>query len=259
MNLSLMSGMGKIFKDRAAIVTGSGSGNGKAIAKAIASLGGKVAVVDKYYEKALETVSEIQKFGETAMALQVDVSQKNKVVQMVNEVVDAFHTIDILVNNAGIITNKAFLEISEAEWDEVLNVNLRGAFFCSQCVAKIMASKRQGVILNISSIESEKYLPKSCHYAVSKAGLLMLTRAMAVDLAPYNIRVNSIGPGVILTGMTGELLKDIRQREKYMDMIPLGRIGTPEDIAGAVVFLASDFASYITGANIYIDGGLSCI
>ena len=247
-----------MLEERVAIVTGSASGMGKAIAKGIASLGGKVAVADRDSENASKVASEIQSVGGKCIALRVDVSKKSEIQEMVQKVVDEFGTIDILVNNAGTIKNKPFFEISEEDWDEVLNVNLKGAFLCSYYAGKIMAARKKGVIVNVTSIEAEKYLPKSCQYAVSKAGLRMLTKAMAVDLAEYGIRVNSVGPGVILTGLTEELLSDRRRKEKYGKIIPLGRIGEPEDIVGAAIFLVSDAASYITGANVYIDGGLVC-
>jgi NAD(P)-dependent dehydrogenase (short-subunit alcohol dehydrogenase family) len=247
-----------LFEERVAVVTGGASGMGRAIAQGIASLAGKVAVADRDFENASKVASEIQSVGGKCIALRVDVSKKREIQEMVQKVVDAFGTIDILVNNAGTIKNKAFFEISEEDWDEVLNVNLKGAFLCSYYAAKIMAARKKGAIVNVTSVEAEKYLPKSCHYAVSKAGLLMLTKAMAVDLAEYSIRVNSVGPGVILTGLTEELLSDRWRKEKYGKMIPLERIGAPEDIVGAAIFLVSDAASYITGANIYVDGGLAC-
>ena len=238
-----------------AIITGGAKGIGKAISLLFASEGAHVVIADVDYDSAYKLYKEI---GDSSLPLKVDVSSKSEVENMVKTVVEKYGRIDILVNNAGIQTEKPFVDLTEEEWRKVLDVNLNGAFFCSQAVAKVMiAKKTEGVIINISSIHG--YIPriKKVHYDASKAGLIMLTKETALELAIHNIRVNCIAPGIIDTPMNKELLKDPKTREKMEQRVRLKKIGKPEDVAKLALFLASEDSSYITGAVIPVDGGLA--
>lgn len=243
------------LKNKVAIITGGAKGIGEAIARLFASEGAFVVIADIDYDSAYKLSKQI---GNSSLALKVDVSSKNDVENMIKAVIDKYNKIDILVNNAGIQTEKSFLDLTEEEWRKVLDVNLSGAFFCSQAVAKEMIRRRvDGVIVNISSIHG--YIPraKKVHYDASKAGLIMLTKETALELAVYNIRVNCIAPGIIDTPMNKELLQDPETKKKMEQRVPLKRIGKPEDVAKLALFLASDDSAYITGAVIPVDGGLA--
>ncbi len=244
------------LQDRVAIVTGAGSGNGRGIALRLAEEGAKIVVADVSEVGAGETVAMIEAMAGQALLVKADVSQRSQVETMVKITLQHFGQIDILVNNAGVETLIPFLELPESEWDRILAVNLKGPFLCSQAVAREMAQAgRGGKIVNIASINSAIALPGQAHYVSSKGGLLMLTKAMALDLAPYNINVNAVGPGVIETAMTANSLSNPARVEMFLNHIPLKRIGQPRDIANAVLFLASDEADYITGTILYVDGG----
>ena len=175
---------------------------------------------------------------------------------MVEAAGERFGAVDILVNNAGVETLVPVLDLAESEWDRVIDTNLKGAFLCGQIAARAMVSAgTPGAIVNIASINAKIALAGQAHYTASKGGLVMLTKAMALDLAPHGIRVNAIGPGVIETRMTERSLSDPQRRAMLLSKVPLGRVGQPRDVAHAALFLASDEASYITGATLYVDGG----
>ena len=244
------------LRDKVAVVTGAGSGNGRGIALRLAEEGARIVVADVNVAGAQETAAMIETGGNQAMIAAVDVSRREQLEAMVATTLDRFGQIDILVNNAGVESMKPFLELPEAEWDRVMGVNLKGPFLCSQAVGRVMAqSGRGGKIVNIGSICSAVALAGEAHYVASKGGLLMLTKAMALDLAEYNINVNAIGPGVIETAMTANSLNTPERVEMFYQHIPLKRIGQPRDIANAVLFLVSDEADYITGTILYVDGG----
>jgi NAD(P)-dependent dehydrogenase (short-subunit alcohol dehydrogenase family) len=244
------------LQDKVAIVTGAGSGNGWGIALRLAEEGAKIVVADVSEIGAGKTVAMIEAMGGQALLVKADVSQRSQVETIVKTTLQHFGQIDILVNNAGVETLIPFLELPESEWDRILAVNLKGPFLCSQAVAREMAQAgRGGKIVNIASINSAIALPGQAHYVSSKGGLLMLTKAMALDLAPYNINVNAVGPGVIETAMTANSLSNPARVEMFLNHIPLKRIGQPRDIANAVLFLASAEADYITGTILYVDGG----
>jgi len=244
------------LQGKVAIVTGAGSGNGRGIALRLAEEGARVVVADVNEPGARETAVLIEAAGGQALVVRADVSRREQVEAMVEAALSRFGQLDILVNNAGVETLIPFLELPEAEWDRVLAVNLKGPFLCSQAVSREMVKAgRGGKIVNIASINSAIALANQAHYVSSKGGLLMLTRAMAVDLAPYNINVNAVGPGVIETAMTVNSLSNPARVEMFMSRIPLKRIGQPRDIANAVLFLASDEADYVTGTILYVDGG----
>ncbi len=244
------------LEKKVAIVTGAGSGNGRGIALRLAEEGAKVVIVDVSETGAGETAAMIEAMGGQTLVARADVSQRQQVEAMVKTTLERFGQVDILVNNAGVETMRPFLELPEAEWDHVLAVNLKGPFLCSQTVAREMVQVgRRGKIVNIASICSAIALTGEAHYIASKGGLLMLTKAMALDLAPYNINVNAIGPGVIETAMTANSLSNPARVEMFLNHIPLKRIGQPRDVANAVLFLVSAEADYITGTILYVDGG----
>jgi glucose 1-dehydrogenase len=244
------------LQGKVAIVTGAGSGNGRGIALRFAEEGARVIVADVAEAGAAETVAQIAAVGGTAAAVRADVSDKAQAQIMAEEAVRRFGALDILVNNAGIEFLTPFLDISESEWDRILDVNLKGAFLCGQAAARRMVTAgRGGKILNIASINSQIALAKQAHYVSSKGGLLMLTKAMAIELAPHRINVNAIGPGVIDTALTKGSLADPERRAMLLSHVPWGRVGQPRDIANAALFLCTDEADYVTGTILYVDGG----
>jgi len=246
------------LEDKIAIVTGAGGGIGKGIVLRLAEEGADVVLVDLDQDGARAVAQEVERLGRRALVRATDVSDSASVNAMVSETLEWGGHIDILVNNAGVELISPLFEISETDWDKTIDVNLKGAWLCSQAVSRVMADTgRGGRIINIGSIMSEMPAPGEPHYAASKGGILMLTKAMALDLAPYGIHVNAIGPGVIKNGLSSKgCLADPAAAERTRSAIPLQRFGSPRDIGHAVAFLTSDEASYITGVIIYVDGGL---
>jgi NAD(P)-dependent dehydrogenase (short-subunit alcohol dehydrogenase family) len=248
------------LRNRIAIVSGGGTGIGRAIAVGLAQAGASVAVCGRRLEKCEEARDEIKaKTGISALAHSCDISKRDEVDKLVRRVLDHFGRIDILVNNAGVTSTYPFLELPEEEWDRVINTNLKGYFLCSQAVGGVMANAEGGVIINIGSQLGDVAQPGKAHYVTSKGGVKMLTKALAVDLAPYKIRVNAVAPGPVETELAAPLLSDPAIRATFLQRLPIGRLGQPEDVAGAVVFLASDGASFITGITVYVDGGYIAI
>lgn len=241
-----------------AIVTGASRGIGRAIAIRLAQEGANVVVNYAANADAAQEVAEIiRSLGVQTFVYKADVSKAKEVQAMVQAVLDEFGAIHILVNNAGICPFEDFLNISEELWDRVIEVNLKGYFLCSQFVAKSMIERGiKGRIINISSISSLVGGSKQAHYCASKAGINLLTMSMAIALGPYGITCNAVLPGTIETDINKEDLSDPAKRAYMIKRVPLGRLGVPEDVAGAVVFLASDDASYITGSLLVIDGGM---
>ncbi len=244
--------MEKRFTSKVVLVTGAAHGIGRAIALRFANEGAQVIVNDVNREGAEATVRAITGSGGSAIAGIADVSNKGQVDGLFDNILERFGKLDVLVNNAGLINvERHFLEGDEAWWDSVLSTNLKGAFLCSLRAAHAMARRRQGVIINMSSGGATRSHRGMAAYDASKGGIEALTRAMALDLAPYGIRVNALVPGSIDTqGMNLEVKHDRGQT------IPLGRVGEPEELAGPAAFLASDDASYITGHILVVDGGL---
>lgn len=244
------------LQGKVALVTGARRGMGRAHALALAKQGAKVAVTDIDEKECQVVVEEIKANGGEAMAFKLDVSSAKEVDRVFGEAVKRFDRLDILVNNAGIFLPKPALEMAEEEWDRTLDVNLKGEFLCAQRAAKEMAKNAWGRIINIASIASGGSgigFEGAAHYAASKGGIIGMSESMAIELGPLGITVNVIAPGAIETPMIGVVTQDLMEEIKLR--VPLKRIGRPEEVSAAVVFLASEEASYITGATLYVDGG----
>ncbi len=238
------------------MITGAGQGIGRAIALKFAKEGTSVIVNNVTEDKAKSVSKEIEEMGGSATPIQADVAHQDEVTNMVSKVMDEFGKIDILVNNAGIQTSSPFLKLPVAEWDRIIDVNLKGTFLCSQLVANNMIKNNYGKIVNIASIHYIIPRLNRIHYDVSKAGIAIMTKEMALELAKYKINVNCIAPGFIATEMNKEILGSPEKLNENISRIPWGRMGEPEDIANAALFLVSDEAEYITGAILNVDGGL---
>ncbi|MDN2567244.1 SDR family oxidoreductase [Aquibium sp. A9E412] len=244
---------------RTAIVTGAAGGIGYAIAERLLREDVRVMICDVDGERGERAVADLEKLGE-ARFVKADVGKRLDVHNLVAAALDAFGDIDILVNNAGIVHGADFLELREEDFDRVLDVNLKGTFLTGQAVARYMVDKvnnggRPGTIINMSSINAVVTIANQIPYTVSKGGVNQLTKAMALALAPYGIRVNAIGPGSIMTDMLSAVNKDPAAKARILSRTPMGRIGDPGEIAAVAAFLASDDASYVTGQTIYADGG----
>jgi NAD(P)-dependent dehydrogenase (short-subunit alcohol dehydrogenase family) len=238
------------MEGKVAVVTGAASGMGRATALRFASKGARVVAAD-VNETGLAEVSAAA--GGEVLAVTADVSDREQVDALVQRALDRFGAVDVMVANAGIGLGKSFLDTTEADFDRVLAVNLKGVLFCGQAAARTMvAAGRGGAIVNVASTYAEVTAPERAAYSASKGGVRMLTKSMAVDLGPHGIRVNAVAPGWIRTGMNP--LDDPARLAELEAAIPLGRIGTPEDVAGVIEFLASDAAAYVSGAMLFVDG-----
>lgn len=245
------------LKDKIAIVTGGGSGIGRAIALEFAKNGASVVVADRVPERAAETAALIAAGGGLAIATTTDVSQADQVAAMVRQATEALGLVDILVNNAGLSVGDDILDISEDAWDLNFDVVLKSVYLCSKAVLPGMIERKRGVIVNITSVNGMFAVGEEA-YSAAKAGMINLTKNMALKYGQYNVRVNTIAPGTIQTPIWGERLKkDPDAFAKIAPWYPLGRVGQPEDIANAALFLASDEAAWITGINLPVDGGLT--
>ena len=243
---------------KVAIVTGSGSGIGQSIAIRFASEGATV-VVDyrNHIEQAQETASKAEAAGGKAILVKADVSNLADTQYLVDQAYQQLGRCDILVNNAGIEKESAFWDVTEADYDAVLNVNLKGAFFLAQAfVRRLRDAKLPGRIINISSVHEDMVFPNFSTYCVSKGGMRMLMRDLAVELGPYNITVNNIAPGAIATPINTKMMADKPELNALLANIPLGRMGTPDEVAGVALFLASEDGAYCTGSTFIVDGGL---
>jgi 3-oxoacyl-[acyl-carrier protein] reductase len=242
------------LKEKVALVTGAAQGIGKAVALMLARHGADVVVADVNLEKAEETAREVEAIGRGAMAVKVDVTRLSDVEQMVESTLGRFGKIDILINNAGIARDKLILRMTEEDWDAVLDVNLKGTFNCTKAVIKYMSKQRSGKIVNIASVVGEMGNAGQANYSASKAGVIGLTKTIAREFAQRGINVNAIAPGYIQTPMT-DVLPD-KTKEELKRMIPMERLGQPEDVAHAVFFLVSEASSYITGQVLNVNGGI---
>ncbi|MGA2464821.1 MAG: SDR family oxidoreductase [Thermodesulfobacteriota bacterium] len=244
------------LKGKSGIVTGGGSGIGKAIAKGLVQAGAEIVIVGRNRERLEKAATEIEKFGGPVIALQADISKIEEIKKVVDRAVKEFGKIDFLFNNAGIVRRAPSEDFTEKDWDETISTNLKGPFFLAQAVARVMMSqKRKGKIINTSSLSAVQGGKRVPAYAASKGGLSQVTKSMANDWAKYNILVNALGPGWVKTELTEPLQQDRERYAEITNRIPLGRWADPEDLMGAAVFLASDASDYITGQTIFVDGG----
>ncbi len=243
---------------KVALVTGASSGIGRASALALAKQGATVVVAARRTDRLQELAKEIVVLGRESLPVMMDVTKKETIAATISKTVEMYGRLDILLNNAGVAEFVPFLDMTEEQWDKTIDTNLKGYFLVAQAAAREMAKHKWGRIINIASIASGGVgvgFPSVAHYCASKGGIVAMTEALAIELAPMGILVNCIGPGVIETEMTQNLLKDPKQAEALLARAPLKRAGKPEEIAAGVVFLSSEEASYTTGATLYIDGG----
>ena len=247
-----------MLKGKTAIITGSGRGIGRAIALAMAAQGANIVVNDVNMESADEVVAEIEAMGRQAIAVKADVTAEEQVLAMVEACINRFGKLDILVNNAGIIQTAPVTEIDGKDWDRVMEVNLKGVFLCCKAALAPMKAQHGGKIINIASVAGKRgggLLGNSC-YSASKGGVIAFTKSLARESGPFGINVNAITPAFTDTEMTRSIAPD--KKEFIIKMLPLGRVGQPSDIAGAVCFLASSMSDYMTGEIMDVDGGLMC-
>ena len=242
------------LKGRVALITGAAQGIGKSVALLLAQNGADIVVSDINLEKAEETAKEIESIGSKAIAIKVDVANLKDVERMVESILEKFGKIDILVNNAGITRDKLILRMTEEDWDAVLNVNLKGTFNCTKAVVRHMAKQRSGKIVSIASVVGEMGNAGQVNYSASKAGVIGLTKTIAREFAQRRINVNAIAPGYIETPMTEVLPEKVKEELKRL--IPMERLGKPEDVAEAVLFLVSEDSNYITGQVLNVNGGI---
>ena len=246
------------LKDKVAIVTGAAQGIGRGIAERFAREGAKLVINDLNEETLREAEADLKPVAEELLAVQADVSYADQVGSMFDEILERFGTVDVLVNNAAWATPTShFLDMTEDFWDTVLRINLKSVFLCSHRAVKIMAEqKKPGSIVHISSFGARRAHREMVAYDAAKGAIESATRAMAVDLAPWGIRVNAVGPGLTATPAVTDYLPTEEQKKRLLDTIPMERLAQPADIAGGVLYFASDDASYVTGQILYVDGGV---
>ena len=243
--------------DKVAIVTGASRGIGEAIAKQLSSCGAKIILIARNSDQLVAVKETIISNGGIAESIAGDVSNLNSISEIVTNTIDKWGRIDILVNNAGIARDNIIMRMKEDDWDSVMNINLKGCFNGIKSVARPMIKNKAGRIINITSVVGQIGNAGQSNYAASKAGIMGLTKSMAKELGSRNITVNAVAPGYITTDMTNELNDEVKEQLK--SSIPLGRLGTPDDVANLVCFLASDEAGYITGQTFNVDGGMVMI
>ena len=247
----------KLLEGKVALVTGAGRGIGKAIALRYAAEGANVAFTDLVINEAVEqTVAELEAMGVKAKAYASNAALFDETHDVVKQVVEDFGRIDVLVNNAGITKDGLMMRMSEAQWDAVLNVNLKSAFNFIHAVVPVMAKQRSGSIINMSSVVGVSGNAGQCNYSASKAGMIGLAKSIAKEMGPRGIRANCIAPGFIITEMTNQLSQEIK--DQWAAQIPLRRGGIPEDVANVALFLASDLSSYVSGQVIHCCGAMNC-
>ncbi|HHV72886.1 MAG TPA: glucose 1-dehydrogenase [Clostridia bacterium] len=250
MNIPSMS-----LKDKVAIVTGSTKGIGKGIAFGLAQAGANVVVVSRHQNDCDRVAAEIAQLGVETLPVAADVTKMKDIENLVNSTLARFGRIDILVNNAGTALTKKAEEITEEDWDRVLDVDLKGVFFCAQAVGKQMIKQKRGKIINIGSILGTVADRQVLPYCVSKGGVAQMTKALALEWAKYNIQVNSLCPGYVITPMNEADLRNEKIASHILRKIPVRRLGEVEDMVGAAIFLASEASNYMTGQSIFVDGG----
>ena len=252
-----MSLIDKLFslKEKVAIVTGAYGDLGYSISKAYLDAGANVVLVGPNKDKLKNIEKKLESFSGRILACVVDITDSSQIDMMVNEVISRYKKIDILVTSAGVQYREPVATFNHEEWGKVLEVNLTGTFLCAQAVVKHMVNNKTGRIIMISSLTAEIGIPNIAAYAASRGGIKQLAKTMAVELASSGITVNCVGPGRFKTMMTEDIFLDDQKREDFLKVIPMQRPGIPDDLSGALIFLASDSSSYITGQSIYIDGG----
>lgn len=244
------------MQGRVAVVTGAARGIGRAIAEKLAFLGADVVVADMLADLAQVTASEIADLTQrNTLAIKVDVTDNKSARELIDQTMKQFGRVDILVNNAGVTRDMLILRMEEADWDAVMNVNLKGVFNCSKAVIRPMMKQRYGRIVNITSVSGQAGQAGQTNYSASKAGVIGFTKALAREVASRQITVNAVAPGMIPTSLTNDLSDELKKT--ILSATPVGRMGKPEEIAAAVVFLASEEAAYITGQVLGVDGGMA--
>lgn len=247
--------------NKVVIVTGSGSGIGRSIALGLAQAGADLVITElpERVETANETARQIRSAGRRALVVELDVTDVGGIGKMIEQACDYFGRIDVLVNNAGVIIRKKAVEVTEEEWDRVMDVNLKGVFFCCQAAGKVMIRQGSGKIINIASINGMIGSAERSSYTASKAGVINLTRTLAAEWAEFGINVNAIGPTYLLTPLTESLFAQETFKEDYLRRQPIQRIGKPEDLLGTVIYLASSASDLVTGHTVMVDGGWTAV
>jgi NAD(P)-dependent dehydrogenase (short-subunit alcohol dehydrogenase family) len=247
------------LNNRTIVITGALGGIGSVMAEAMAEAGADVSLIDvEASRSAANLLDRIRRKGRRALYLQADVGRSDQIADSFATIVDAFGGIDVLVNNATVVRMAHVVDLSEDHWNETIQVNLTGAFLCAKAVGGIMLSRKRGSIINIVSIGALIGLPRGlAHYAAAKAGMIGLTRTLAVEWARSGVRVNAIAPGQIMTEGLRRVMDNQEYARQILERIPLGRVGTPDEVASAAIFLASDASSFVTGHTLVVDGGIT--
>jgi 2-dehydro-3-deoxy-D-gluconate 5-dehydrogenase len=245
------------LEGKSALVVGASKGLGKVMALALSGAGADVAVASRSESLIEELRDEIIASGRKAVAIKADIKREEDIIGMAGQVIDSFGKIDILVNNAGIYIPATALNITATDWDNTLDINLKGLFLSCKTVGRHMVDQKKGKIINIASVLGKRAAQASVAYSASKAAIIQLTRSLALELAPHNIRVNAIAPGWFETEMVENVLGDPNTRKYFLSKTPLRKFGVPEDLDGAIIFLASKASDFMTGETITIDGGFS--
>ncbi len=245
------------FKDKTVVVTGSSRGLGKEIALAFSKAGANLVLGSRSLDQLHRVAEEIKKEGGRALPLEVDVTDRESVKAFADKAWEEFGRVDVLINNAGVIYRAPATELSEEQWDETIDINLKGTFLCSQAVGKKMVETGSGKIISIASDKAFVGYPGRAAYCASKGGIVMLTKALAVEWAPYNVHVNAVAPTYVETEMTRDILNDPENYREITRAIPMNRVSKPHELFGAIMLLASDASSFITGHTLMVDGGLT--
>ena len=243
------------LNDRVILITGAAGGLGQAMAVGLAEYGAQIALADLRLENINDILAQIDNLGKRAAAYKVDITDRNNITEMVEKVHKDFGRIDVLINSAGVNNRKRIEDYTEQEWDNIVDINLKGTFLCCQAVGKIMLNQGKGKIINMASVSSTLGHPHHGPYAASKGGVALLTKVMAVEWAKRGINVNAIAPAYVRTSLTADYLSKGDNYKLISDTIPMGRLGEPEDIVGAAVYLASDASNFVTGHLLTVDGG----